>query len=221
MQRDNSEEILSLTDFAFVSARVSACSSTGIQELSKRGFRVVERSLTLELDRTVRPQHGFPIDHVRKAVTDDLPTLVRIAKTAFRYDRFHQDRKIPTAIADRIKVEWVMSFFMGTRGREMLVAVDSDFSDKPVGFLLVGDGPNGERVIDLIAVDKEHLQRGHATRLVHAFLGLPTEAMVYRVGTQSTNTESLRLYTRLGFRTIRESVSLHFHNSSFTEMTSP
>lgn len=209
------DDVLKLQDFALVTARVDVYSTGTIEKLLNMNFRVVERSLMLELDRTIGFQEAMSVVNVRKARRQDLSMVARIAESSFSHDRFHQDKQISTGIADRIKAEWAKSFFAGARGREMLVAVDSESSDKPVGFLLVADGPAGELVIDLIGVDRNHHRQGHATRLVRAFLNLSTTTSIYRVGTQSTNVESLRLYKKLGFKVVGESVSLHFHNPSF------
>lgn len=212
---DHLDEVQPLQNFAIATARVDIRLSGIIQNLLDVGFVVVERSLTLETRKSGEFQDSKTMFKVRRAEDQDMPDVVRIAGSVFSYDRFHQDKQVSTEIADRVKVEWVKSFFTGTRGREMLVAVDSRRSDKPVGFLLVADGPAGELVIDLMGVDRNHHRQGHATRLVHAFLNLPTNASIYRVGTQASNVESRRLYEKLGFDVVGESVSLHFHNPNF------
>ncbi len=79
------------------------------------------------------------------------------------------------------------------------------------GFLLLL-GPTGNAlVIDLIAVDESMRGRGVAGAMIGFAARAFPDAGRVRVGTQAANVPSLRLYERLGFRTVATQYVVHSH----------
>jgi ribosomal protein S18 acetylase RimI-like enzyme len=138
--------------------------------------------------------------------------VVEIASASFRYSRFHLDPEVPQELANRIKADWISSYFAGTRGEHLLVALADGH---PAGFLaVIGGEEDGRtlRTIDLIAVAPSAQGRGLARALTAAFVAeSAVVADEVRVGTQAANVPATRLYESLGFALVRAQYVLHRH----------
>lgn len=187
-----------------VIARIPADAAAEAAQLEAAGFQAIERLLTFERALTATPP-DWPED-VRPATPADHAACAAIGRTAFRFDRYHADRRLDPAIGDGIKEAWVLNDLAG-RADACLVAVAGGMV---VGFNLCL--VSGEvATIDLIAVASSHQGRGIGRRLTEAgarhYAG---RARLYRAGTQADNAASVTLYRRLGFRVIAEAVTYHW-----------
>jgi GNAT superfamily N-acetyltransferase len=191
---------------AFLYAKVAADGPEDVAALEDVGFRVVDANVTLVRDTEEQATVDVAIDvsPLRAGETD---AVLDIAESCFRYSRFHLDPQLPSAVADRIKREWVASYVTGRRGVELLVARVG----VPIGFLAVlADGD--ARVIDLVGVAPDRQGAGAGAALVSAFVERHRRtAGTLRVGTQIANVPSLRLYSRFGFRVEQGRYVLHRH----------
>ena len=102
------------------------------------------------------------------------------------------------------------SYLLGQRGEEMLVA---EADGEAVGFLAVMRRET-TRVIDLVAVDPEHRDRGLGRDLVARFMR-DSEGACERVqvGTQAANLGATRFYERLDYVVDATAYDLHLHVS--------
>lgn len=179
------------------------------QELSDQGFYVVDTRVTLEkkqpFDFPVLSPEGYSI---REALPNDENQVVAIAASSFSCSRFHNDPAISKILANKVKKEWARNFFRGKRGDAMIVAVQDE---KIVGFnlLLI---KKDILIIDLIAVDAAHRQRGLASAMVTAAAATPGINLM-RVGTQLLNIPSLRAYEKIGFAVIDTEHVWHCHTA--------
>jgi len=199
---------LEQTGRLFAYARVPTGDVRRVHRLCDQGFRVVDVSLKFRRAPTTMP--GAPIT-VREATAADFADVVRIAGSAFRFSRFHLDPRVPPALADRIKAEWMGSYGRGTRGVGCLVAVQDGTL---LGFLgIVENRSEGVvRIIDLVAVDAFAQGRGVGRALVNHFITKSCGvASVVEVGTQAANTPSVRLYEQCGFQLAGSEYVLHAH----------
>ena len=178
-------------------ARVPVEQVATVHAFTARGFSVVDTTLTLER-APVRAETEGDVVH---ALPEQRDAVVEIARTSFRWSRFHRDPAVPDEVANTIKADWVGSYFDGTRGDELLVALDED---GPAGFLAVLVAPDGARVIDLVAVAERARERGLARALTAA-------SAATRVGTQAANIAATRLYESMGFSLARAEYALHLH----------
>lgn len=187
-----------------VVARIPADAASEAARLEAAGFRAIERLLTFDLALTA-PSPDWP-DGVRQATPADHAGCAAIGRTAFRFDRYHADRRLDSAIGDRIKEAWVLNDLAG-RADACLVAISEG---AVVGFnlcLLAGD----VATIDLIAVAAGHQGRGIGRRLTQAGIRhYAGRARSYRAGTQANNVASVALYRRLGFCVAAEAVTYHW-----------
>jgi len=178
-----------------------------VARLEDAGMRVVSVSVTLG-----RPPARIGPDAatVRQLDPSADRALLDVAERSFMHTRFHLDPGTPDAVADRIKRDWVESYLLGERGEEMLVA---DADGRPVGFLAVLRR-DATRIIDLIAVDPLHRDRGLGRDLVGRFMH-DSEGSCERVqvGTQVANLGAIRFYERLGYVADETAYDLHKHVS--------
>jgi ribosomal protein S18 acetylase RimI-like enzyme len=188
-------------------AKVPASRPDLVARLEDAGMRVVNVSVTLgRAPASIGSESGT----VRRLDPSTDGALLEVAERSFAQTRFHLDPGTPDAVANRIKRDWVESYLLGTRGEELLVA---EAGGEPVGFLAVlrrGD----TRIIDLIAVDPAHRDRGLGRDLVARFMR-DSEGACERVqvGTQAANLGAIRFYERLGYVVDETAYDLHLHVS--------
>jgi GNAT superfamily N-acetyltransferase len=204
---------------AFYAARVDVRDLARVDDLSRRGFRLVDTVLTLRRDvqggdaaAVLAPSRGLVTD---EATPDDVGAVAAIAASAFRFSRFHLDPRFPNDAADRIKREWARNLASGERGAGCLVARRAG---RVVAFLgyLHADDPGPMTVIDLIAVDSTEQGTGVGTATVSALLEtVGRQGRGVLVGTQAANRGSVRLYENLGFRLDSVSYVLHGHQPAW------
>jgi ribosomal protein S18 acetylase RimI-like enzyme len=133
---------------------------------------------------------------IREHKTSDIPEILKIAKGAFVYSRFHQDPRIKQSVADRIKSEWILSNL--TKRDNAVTFVSITPAGKISGFnsiLIESDQIN----IDLIAVGEDYRRKGVARSLILRCQELSTSiGKPILVGTQATN-PATEIYKNLGF----------------------
>ena len=197
-------------DHVLIFCRVDTSAVGVCHQLLNSGFFPVDVGISLESrGRTVRHQLVHQVRHADSADRDE---VVRIAESSFQFSRFHLDPGIPNDIADRIKRQWVESYFDGTRGDALYVAC---LKDRPVGFLaaMTTSDQRGEiAVIDLIGVDGSSRGMGIGQSLVSYFESEWIDRCRHlRVGTQAANTSSIRFYENQEFRVCGSEYVLHAH----------
>ena len=187
-------------------AKLPAADLATVRSMQALGFQLVDTALSFECPLPL-PKSAAHAAQARMAVPGDEPAVARIAREVFTFDRFHTDPNIPDETADRVKEAWTRGFFAGKRGKWMVVA---EINDEVAGFLLLLESQD-KLVIDLIAVADRHRGAGVArTMIAFAADALPQFATLL-VGTQATNTASVRLYESMGFRLVGAQHVLHCH----------
>ncbi|HET7568265.1 MAG TPA: GNAT family N-acetyltransferase [Gaiellaceae bacterium] len=205
-----SEEDVAGEGRRFYQARVAVDDVEAVRRLAALGFAVVDTTLTLGR----LPELGWAGSEVVHAEPAQREAVVEIARSSFRWSRFHLDPEVPDELANRIKADWIESYFAGTRGEHLLVALADG---EPAGFLAVIAGEEEGRTlrtIDLIAVAEHARGRGLARALTAAFVAESAAVCdEVRVGTQAANVAATRLYESLGFSLVRAQYALHLHAS--------
>lgn len=192
-----------------VSARLPLDDGPVTQDLYACGFSALEILITLERDLADAPH--MP-GGVRLARVADHGDCNEIARSAFIFDRFHADTRVPNALADRLKETWVANALDG-RADAVLVVEDGGEVAGFVTCMVSGDAA----VIDLIGVAKAHQGRGLGKALVQGALAhYKGRKSVMRVGTQDTNEHSLALYEGQGFQRTQFQVTYHWINEGAT-----
>ena len=187
-------------------AKIPAQEVGTVGELTDLGFRVVDVNVILR-----RGPGGVEwAPSVVRALPEHHGDLLRIAGTCFDGSRMHLDPLFPNEESDKVKREWIQSFLAGTRGIELLVALDDG---EPVGFLAVSQDRR-HRYIDLLGVDPYRRRQGVGEALISSFIAGGDDRHELRVGTQVSNVASLRLYQRMGFTIFSSSYVLHLHRGA-------
>jgi GNAT superfamily N-acetyltransferase len=200
-------------------AKVDVASVDVVRQLSQAGFYVVDTNVTLAIEaaRTQPEQQDARCaPYTICEATADLASLVRdMARTCFRFSRFHLDPLVPPEIANWVKHDWVHSYLCGARGERLYVAMEGE---RPLGFLAVlatRSQRQEERVIDLLGVAPPYQRRGVGKALVRFFIDRYKGACdILKVGTQAANVASLRLYQGCGFAVVNNSYVMHMHVGS-------
>jgi ribosomal protein S18 acetylase RimI-like enzyme len=193
----------------FVYAKVPTDRPEVTQALEGVGFRVVDTNVTY--DKPIpRGTRAADQTDIRMARPEDQEGTVALARTAFRFSRFHLDPAIPAETANRIKGEWAANFFRDQRGEAMILAFAGG---QPAGFLQLLVPEPRTLIIDLIAVAESVRRRGLAGRMVAFAEAAFPEAQRIVVGTQIANTPSVRCYEGLGFRLSASAYVLHCHGA--------
>jgi ribosomal protein S18 acetylase RimI-like enzyme len=197
-------------------SKISSTRIDLVRQLSAIGFYVVDVNVTFGLDKVVTPQRipgkarsGCRIGKVRP---EQREAVLAIARSCFRYSRFHLDPLIPVATANQIKHDWVLNYLLKKRGEHLWVAT---VDHRPVGFLAVIAGNEAGkryRAIDLIGVATDYQERGVGQALVAFFVGYYRDQSDFlQVGTQIANLPSIRLYEKFGFSLIKSAYVMHLH----------
>lgn len=174
--------------------------------LQNLGFYLVDTNIQFSLSEKIILKNS---SNIRFAKSSDELAIRALAKNAFKYNRFNKDLNISNEAASRIKEEWVGNFFLGKRGKWMVV-IEKD--SKIVGFLLIIDKNDHTIIIDLIAVDEKNRGQGLAKEMIsYAHTNCLKNGGIIEVGTQIANISSIKLYLKLGFHINSASYVLHMH----------
>ncbi len=189
-------------------AFVAAGDKEKLAWLLKRGWQLVDTNVQME-KTTSRLYQSQPVGTMfRWARPPDEDRVAGIARNSFAGSRWHRDSKISNELADKIKEEWARNYWRGSRGQYMVVAEEEGYV---VGFNQLIKREDGALVIDLIAVDERYRGKGVASGMIAfavASCGPMTRVVV---GTQLTNTASLKMYQRSGFLIVGATHVFHRH----------
>ena len=174
--------------------------------LQKLGFYIVDTNVQFSISEKIYPINNA---NIRFAKSGDESQIRSLAKNSFKYNRFYKDPNISKDIASKIKEKWVGNFFLGKRGKWMIVIEEKA---KIIGFLQIIEKEKNTILIDLIAVDEKNKGKGLAKDMIsYAFKNCLKNEGVIEVGTQIANSSSIKLYSKLGFHINSASYVLHFH----------
>ena len=173
------------------------------------GFQAVETLVTFY--QPVRAARGLTAE-TGLARAGEIDTCIDLALSAFTFDRLHRDPRVPHAVADAIRAEWVRNDMAGRAAAPLVARIDG----RVAGFNLCLK-TDRTAVIDLIAVAADFRRRGLAGQMIEAAFAHFSGAIDgIRVGTQEDNTASVRLYESAGFSVETRQITLHWVNPEVT-----
>ncbi|OVE76900.1 hypothetical protein BVX98_04330 [bacterium F11] len=197
---------------SFFYVKIHSNETSLLKTLTTMGFYVVDVGLTFQRIGSVVKGTSKGSMVIRQTSEKDRADVLRIAKTSFRYSRFHSDPLISKEIANKIKMKWVDNFYSGKRGNALFVA---EKKGRILGFLLSlkkGKGRKEVNIIDLIATTNKAKGKGVGLSLIYGFMkSFKSKKALFQVGTQAVNIPSVRLYEKCGFRLIGTQYVLHGH----------
>lgn len=192
-----------------IEARVPVDQVAALAQLTAQGFRVIDTNVQLDCAPALLITTPISSDkwRIRQAQPADREAVRELCAAQMTTSRFHLDPRIGAAASARVKRQWVGNFFEGKRGDRLYVA---DAPGGVTGFLLVLErGALG--VIDLVALDPSIRGTGAMGALVAVWCAQSSKLDRIVVGTQISNTRSLRAYEKLGFRVCSAAHVLHRH----------
>jgi len=199
----------------YLTVRVNSHETASIHVLEHNGFAMVDGILTFSYDLREglkrRPKSGVK---TRLASTKDSSQILRIASSAFRYDRFHTDPDVPKKAADGLHSAWLRNSMAGVGADAVIIGEKNgrllgfvtckiDRRSRPLLGLSVG-------TIVLVAVDEKGRGKGVASTMTAAALDWfrKNGTDLVEVGTQLRNMQASRLYETSGFRLVASSLSM-------------
>ncbi|MBM3492285.1 MAG: GNAT family N-acetyltransferase [Alphaproteobacteria bacterium] len=190
-----------LASLRLLAERAAGCEDV----LAEHGFRRIETLVTFERSTAAPPPAVYPVE---RATREDGHEAIAIARSAFRYDRYHADPLVPNAAADRLKGAWVANSLAG-RAEAVLVA---RWDGRVAGFVTLMQTAEAG-VIDLVATAPAAQGRGIGRALVAASLAFVAGRRPrLRVATQADNVASQRLYRGCGFAEVARQATYHWVN---------
>ena len=190
----------------FIWSKISVADIKRLICLQKLGFYIVDTNTKFSLSKKIRFVNNSKL---RFAKSSDEFEVRALAKNAFKFSRFYKDPNISTKVACKIKEEWAGNFFLGKRGKWMVVVEENS---KIIGFLQLLEKNKNTIVIDLIAIDEKRKGRGLAKEMIsYAYENCLKKNGIVEVGTQIANISSIKLYSKLGFNMNSASYVLHKH----------
>jgi GNAT superfamily N-acetyltransferase len=125
----------------------------------------------------------------------DLPALKRIARTTFRFSRYHVEPLLPLKAANALHAEWIENLCLNALADQVWVA---EYQNKVAGFHAVKAQGSMARTA-LIGVDSALTGSGVGRALMQAAL-IAYPGFNFRVRTEAANVAAVRLYLSCGFR---------------------
>jgi len=199
-------EDCSASGIQYVTTRTPAVEHLSVHALEGAGFQLIDGIQTFgrKLDGPDQTaQSGVTVRQFQPADTDE---VCHIARSVYRYDRFHNDPAVDKERADILHETWVRNSCLGKAADGVVVAVHSGHV---AGFVTCKIDRSAEKhvgsaigTIVLVATASEFQAKGIGQAATVGALEWFREQGVQfvEVGTQITNVPATRLYERLGFR---------------------
>lgn len=192
-----------------LSIRVHAADLTSIHSLQHHGFELIDgiQTFTVSLEKAPAGTPATPANlQIGEFEPWHIEGVLEIARSAYRFDRFHSDPALPPGAADRLHEDWLRNSCSGQAADMVVVAAE----DRQVlGFVTVkfdfaiqcGNG-GGLATIVLVATAERGRGRGvaKATTLETLSRLRGRSIAAVQVGTQLSNIGAGRLYESCGFR---------------------
>ena len=168
-------------------------------------FRKIENLVYFERSFQAKEEMALH-SSARLASKYDADACSNIAQNCFIHDRYHTDKYLDNEIADNSKYAWAQNNILG-RGDTSFVA---ELENQIVGFIsCLREAKTA--IIDLIGVSTEAQGKGIGTILVKAVIShYANSVSTIKVGTQTNNEASIKLYNSTGFKKVDEAITFHW-----------
>jgi GNAT superfamily N-acetyltransferase len=195
----------SLSGPLFVTAKVPVSNYQLDDELSKQGFRHINKQVTFVKSVLGGESAQVPplLPDFRLEVRASLPEASRFSDL-FAFDRFSTDAELPQNWSFIIKRKWLES--VGANKQYILLY----YKDIVVGFILFKI--DTDCIIELVCVLEEFRGKNLAKVMLSYLQRIALENSIPNiiVGTQSANSNSMHVYRSFGFVLIYEAHVLHY-----------
>ncbi len=181
--------------------------------LTSLGFYVIEEAVEISFDLSHWNPNAFSQHLMRgyrlvSATKEHLPSIKKIAGSAFTHDRYHLDPNIPARGASRRYIGWVET---SMKGNDKVFAF-VDTNNIVAGFFIIAKKPDGVN-LRLAAIDPALMGKGLGKLLYFMMFTLLKKRGDTTIQTQISlnNTPVLNVYTYLVHPKItRIEITLHY-----------
>lgn len=200
-----------------LSIRVDSGDLSGLHALQREGFELIDGIQTFALSDTAFADPGPASRGLARAELfsrEDLEPVLAIARSSYRFDRFHADPALRAEHADTLHEQWVRNSCTGSAADAVLVA---RHDGKVLGFVTVKLDSElarrgGMRLATIVLVATAESARGmgigRLLTLAAVRWALSQRAGIIQVGTQLRNVPAGRLYESCGFKLVATSLTL-------------
>lgn len=198
--------------FELLFVRVAVRDTLTVNALEKQGAILTDILISFHRDlrNLTLPNVKIYGVKVEEASRENENTLTRIAQNVFKLDHFHADPFLSPYKSDELHSKWVANCLHSLADVVLVAKKDQSI----LGFItckikyLTQEYVYG--IIDLIGVKNESRGKGIGTLLVsEALKWLYERASSVYVGTQAGNIDAMRLYAKLGFKTVYSEATMH------------
>ncbi|MDP1722125.1 MAG: GNAT family N-acetyltransferase [Candidatus Gottesmanbacteria bacterium] len=181
--------------------------------LTSLGFYVIEEAVEISFDLSdwnpnAFSQHAMRGYRLVSATKSHLPSIKKIAGSAFTHDRYHLDPNIPARGANKRFIGWVETSMKSTD--EVFAFVDAN--SVVIGFFIIAKNPDGTN-LRLAAIDPSLVGKGLGKLLYYSMFSILKKRGDTSIQTQISlnNTAVLNVYTYLVHpKVTRVEMVLHF-----------
>jgi ribosomal protein S18 acetylase RimI-like enzyme len=168
-------------------------------------FRKIENLVYFERSFEAKEEMALQ-SSVRLASKYDADACSNIAQSCFSHDRYHTDKYLDNKIADQSKYTWAQNNIL----RRADTSFVAELENQIVGFIsCLREAKTA--IIDLIGVSTEAQGKGIGTKLVKAVIShYANSVSTIKVGTQTNNKASIKLYNSTGFKKVDEVITFHW-----------
>jgi methionyl-tRNA formyltransferase/GNAT superfamily N-acetyltransferase len=189
-------------DIDCLSSRISYKESNLIHALERKGFQLMDVSITLGISSSdiCSSENKSEGENVRSATVDDLPELREIARSNFRYSHFHMDNRISHGLSNDLFACWTENAVKG-RASEVLVL---ELNEEILGFVTLNVNNHSQREmsiaigeLDLLVVKAKNQGKGLGSKLVMAGLNwFKSRVQFVETRTQLMNNFAINTFKR-------------------------
>jgi RimJ/RimL family protein N-acetyltransferase len=197
-----------LNNCKLISCRLSHDKLSESFFLEENGFHFIETVLHPKFDELIRLNISDQGLEIILADEKDLPILIRIAESAFKYERFHVDPRLDPLRGNLRYARWVANTIKHSRQNLIKILDNKEI----VAFFIIETMDDGHVYWHLTAVSPEHQGKGYGHRTWLAMLRYHQENGCMAVSTtiSARNIPVLNLYSSLNFRFLPPEMTFHW-----------
>lgn len=209
--KDQIKSAIRESPFTFFGVKVNTKDLKAMYSFQKAGFYVVDCLVTFEFDKEkcMLPDLSLSLDFKKSLNAHEIEDLANVAKSAFKYDRFHSDPNIKTECADNYYYQWVKNSFSGYADGVLVPLFEGEIA----GFMTynINNVDSSTSTIVLNAVDPRFREKGiYQATLLKCTKDLLNKSSKIHIGTQVDNIPVQRAWQKLGYKLIDAKFVLHF-----------
>lgn len=208
-------EALRETAYEIYGVRIDSKNLGAMYNFQKAGFYVVDCLVTYEFDKNkcILPETMPSLSFKDNLSEEEIENLANIARSVFKFDRFHSDPNIDKALADDYYYNWVKNSFHGFADGAVVPLVDEEVA----GFTTykINNVDSVTSTLVLSAVGSKYMGKGvYQNMILKGTIELLKHSTKIRLGTQVDNVPVQRTWQKLGYKLAEVKYILHYYKDT-------